>query len=232
MPCSCFCSPTSFINLWKSCSLQIQEVAYLGGLMSLHSNADVLEILGFFVPLPSILSLPVLIPPGWDRSARLFLSIGVDRVLCIPCQLWLVGRTAGEEALTASDRSRRRPGPVHHLSAHAYWVPDSPFSAVYHTGQLPTPSVCSFFFTLSKPMGNFFGRVETILLHLTGLFHGWKEQKHSLFTNRRYVQDKGKSWSQPENRDMQAFIFLVGYCGALVLWHCWSSYTFTTISVW
>lgn len=84
------------------------------------------------------------IPPDWDRSARLFLSIGVDRVLCVPCQLWLVGSTGGGEALTGSDRSRRRPGPVHHLSAHAQWVPDSPFNAVCNTGQLQAPSA-SFF---------------------------------------------------------------------------------------
>lgn len=137
---------------------------------------------------PSLLSLPVLI--ATDRSARLFPS----RVLRPPCQLWLAGSTGGVEALTQSDRSMRRPGPVHHLSAHAHWVQDMPFNAACHTGQRPPPSVSRFFaitsvflggvFNLSEPTGNFF-LWKSGLFHLTGLFHGRQEQKHSLFRNRR-----------------------------------------------
>lgn len=51
-------------------------------------------------------------------------SDGVDRALCVPCQLRLVGSAGGAEALTGSDGRKSKPGPVHQLSAHAQWRPD------------------------------------------------------------------------------------------------------------
>lgn len=126
---------------------------------------------------PPLLSLPVFIPPDWGRTAWLFPSIGVDRVLCVPCQLWLVGSTGGGEALTGSDRSMKGPGPVHHLSAHAQWVPGSPFNAVCNTRQLPAPNVCvqvfvtSVFFSLHlHPWIIFLWKIW--LLHLTFYVRG------------------------------------------------------------
>lgn len=109
-----------------------------------HIKQDCGDVLKISIP-PSSLSLPVLTPPDRDRPAWLSLSTGVDRVLRVPCQLWLVGRTRGGEALTGSDRSRGRPVPVHHLSAHAQWVLHSPFNAMCNTGQLPAARVCAGF---------------------------------------------------------------------------------------
>lgn len=39
MPCSCFCSSTSFINLWKSCSLLNTKAAYLVAMKLMFLNS-------------------------------------------------------------------------------------------------------------------------------------------------------------------------------------------------
>lgn len=139
------------ISLWKFCITQNKDTTYLAGMWIWCSWNLYSPVNPLFTCAHS---------PEGDRSAQLFLSTCVDRFLCVPCQLWLVRSTGGGEALTGSDRSRRRPAPVHHLSAHAQWVPDGPFIAVCNTGQLPSPRwVCRFlrhvfFFTLSAPVGN------------------------------------------------------------------------------
>lgn len=142
-----------------------------------------------FLSPPSILS-PVFALLNRHRSAWLY---GIYETLPFPCQLWLPRNRVGGEVLTGSDRSRRRPGPVHHLSAHVYRESDSRLSAGYQKGQLPAPSASRFsvtnifFSTSSEHEGTLFspGRVETKLFYLSGLFCVWQEQKHSLFAKIR-----------------------------------------------
>lgn len=49
----------------------------------------------------------------------------------------------------------RRPGLVHHLSAHARREPDSPFSAACHQAAAGSTFFGTFFFSLSEPIGKF-----------------------------------------------------------------------------
>lgn len=114
MPCSCFCSSMSFINLWKSCSLLNREAACLAGLMAMM----LMFVNSWLILFPLILSLPVPISTDWDRSTRLFLSMGEDRDLCIPRQLWLVLSKGRRRCVNRVMGSGGRPGPVHHLSAY------------------------------------------------------------------------------------------------------------------
>lgn len=154
-----FAAPRPSLIYGNPAAFKIWEAAYLAGCLWCWCSWN----LGLFLAQPpSILSLPVLIPhAGWDRSARLFPSTGVDRQSPVyPLSVVISGGArGGEEALTESDRSKRRPGPVHHLSAHAHWVPDSSFNAAHHMGQLPAPSVSMvlattsvFFFHLIKSL--------------------------------------------------------------------------------
>lgn len=172
----------------------------------------------------------MLIPP--DRSARLFPS----RVLRPPCQLWLAGSTGGEEALTQSDRSMRRPGPVHHLSAHAPWMPDIPFNAACHTGRQPPPSASRVFFFCNNicffspyrsPWLTFFSLEEWIVS--SDGFIPWETGTETFPLQKQKIRarqkEKGAEVSQ-KTRVTEAVVLPVGYCGALMLWHRLSPFTF------